>query len=876
MDTLLSTLKTTIINFGMPIPELIQSFKDHIYGNDAHMKNCSFMYEIVCASEKSETTSKEIQLWCHVSTQNRDKICFPKEDVGIDLLSTDMTYCGQVKHYKKGSYVKVEDVKQSTLCFLLMKEHNPDNPPDTLEFITPSEVKLSKGKLPLPKGINHITFDIEVVEKWIKRAENYQLPETIKSEKFTLRRGQSEALEVIKDKMSRKETVHIEMICGSGKTDMICYLLKHIKTECKVLILVPRLILLEQWSEVLKSWDLKHSCCGTGSRVDLTSRIIVCVYNSFDKVKEGKYDYFVIDESHHMEIIKKVVVEEIEDDDEIEEEIEDEEEIEEEEIEEEEIEEDIEDEEEEPKTFDIENRTYIDKIQEAMKTTPSICMSATMRTTPNYRYTLEDGIKDKVLCDYQFIVLGFSTKEYQNALICYIEMHPEYSHVLAYANSIESAVSFTKKLNEKGIRAVSLSCNESKSKRNEIMESFKSGKSRVLVSVNTLGEGVNIPIANTCLFIEPRSSQFSIIQASMRVMRTSVDKSMCYIILPCVDEVKETSKFVGAFINRDNRLKDIIVNRKDSHRLVVEEGDKDFKIKDADFMWERIYNSFDTFMEKYWVLKEFYEQFGRFPKQRESFNGYNIGQWLASLKHRKNELKAEQVQLLDGVDPSWKDAKMKILSFEENFALLKEFHEKESRLPTYRESFNGYNIGLWLSNLKQRKNELKVERVKLLDDIDPSWKDAKMKTLSFEENFALLKEFHEKESRLPTYRESFNGYNIGQWSASLKKKKNELKAEQVQLLDGVDPSWKDAKILSFEENFALLKEFHEKESRLPKQKESFNGYNIGQWLARLKQRKNELKAEQVQLLDGVDPSWKDMKTRRGIELLVTQKQQKVN
>jgi hypothetical protein len=355
-----------------------------------------------------------------------------------------------------------------------------------------------------------------------------------------------------------------------------------------------------------------------------------------------------------------------------------------------------------------------------MKTTPSICMSATMRTTPNYKYTLEDGIKDKVLCDCQFKVIGFSTKEYQNVLICYIEMHPEHSHVLAYANSIESAVSFTKKLNEKGIKAVSLSCNESKSKRNEIMESFKSGESRVLVSVNTLGEGVNISI-----FIEPRSSQFSIIQASMRVMRTSVDKSMCYIILPCVDEVKETSKFVGAFINRDNRLKDIIVNRKDSHRLVVEEGDKDFKIKDADFMWERIYNSFDTFMEKYWVLKEFYEQFGRFPTSKESFNGYNIGRWLSHLKQKKNELKAEQVQLLDGVDPSWKDAKMKILSFEEICALLKEFHEKESRLPTQRESFNGYNIGKWLAHLKNKKNELKAERVQLLDGIDPSWKDMK-------------------------------------------------------------------------------------------------------------------------------------------------------
>jgi hypothetical protein len=278
-------------------------------------------------------------------------------------------------------------------------------------------------------------------------------------------------------------------------------------------------------------------------------------------------------------------------------------------------------------------------------------------------------------------------------------------------------------------------------------------------------------------------------------MRTSVDKSMCYIILPCVDEVKETSKFVGAFTNRDNRLKDIIVNRKDSHRLVVEEGDKDFKIKDAEFMWERIYNSFDTFMEKYWVLKEFYEQFGRFPKQKESFNGYNIGKWLGTQKERKNELKAEQVQLLDGIDPSWKDAKKKTLSFEENFALLKEFHEKESRLPTSKESFNGYNIGQWLAYQKNKKNELKAEQVQLLDGIDPSWKDINRKTLSFEENCALLKEFHEKESRLPTQRESFNGYNIGTWLAKQKNKKNELKVERVKLLDGIDPIWKDVKRL---------------------------------------------------------------------------------
>ena len=286
----------------------------------------------------------------------------------------------------------------------------------------------------------------------------------------------------------------------------------------------------------------------------------------------------------------------------------------------------------------------------------------------------------------------------------------------------------------------------------------------------------------------------------------------------------------------------------------------------VDPSWKDINRKTLSFEENFALLKEFHEKESRLPTSKESFNGYNIGQWLSDLKKRKNELKAERVQLLDGIDPSWKDAKRKTLSFEENFALLKEFHEKESRLPTSKESFNGYNIGQWFSDQK-RKNELKAEQVQLLDGIDPKWKDAKKKTLSFEENFALLKEFYEKESRLPTSKESFNGYNIGQWLGTQKQRKNELKAEQVQLLDGIDPSWKDAKrkILSFEENFALLKEFHEKESRLPTSRESFNGYNIGQWFSDQK-RKNELKVEQVKSLNSIDPSWKDMKTRRVWEI----------
>jgi hypothetical protein len=39
MDTLLSTLHSVITNCGMSVSELIQSFKDHIYKDDAHMSD---------------------------------------------------------------------------------------------------------------------------------------------------------------------------------------------------------------------------------------------------------------------------------------------------------------------------------------------------------------------------------------------------------------------------------------------------------------------------------------------------------------------------------------------------------------------------------------------------------------------------------------------------------------------------------------------------------------------------------------------------------------------------------------------------------------------------------------------------------------------
>ena len=59
-------------------------------------------------------------------------------------------------------------------------------------------------------------------------------------------------------------------------------------------------------------------------------------------------------------------------------------------------------------------------------------------------------------------------------------------------------------------------------------------QARVLVTVQVLGEGINIPNADTCLFVEPRQCCRSIVQAVGRVLRRYPSKHLAHVILPAV------------------------------------------------------------------------------------------------------------------------------------------------------------------------------------------------------------------------------------------------------------------------------------------------------------------------------------------------------
>ena len=56
----------------------------------------------------------------------------------------------------------------------------------------------------------------------------------------------------------------------------------------------------------------------------------------------------------------------------------------------------------------------------------------------------------------------------------------------------------------------------------------------VMVTVEVLGEGINIRNADTCMFVEPRNSYRSVIQAIGRVLRHHPSKTLAHVVFPAM------------------------------------------------------------------------------------------------------------------------------------------------------------------------------------------------------------------------------------------------------------------------------------------------------------------------------------------------------
>ena len=156
----------------------------------------------------------------------------------------------------------------------------------------------------------------------------------------------------------------------------------------------------------------------------------------------------------------------------------------------------------------------------------------------DFQYTMGKAIEDGVLCDYDITVPAVTA---HHAYVCLadllVKQAGRFRRVLAYCNTVEEAKRFQMILKELGLGAWHINGATGCKERKRVMDEFTGRLNKpvhVLVTVEVLGEGINIPNADTCMFVEPRNSYRSIIQAIGRVLRHHPAKLLAHIILPAV------------------------------------------------------------------------------------------------------------------------------------------------------------------------------------------------------------------------------------------------------------------------------------------------------------------------------------------------------
>ena len=184
--------------------------------------------------------------------------------------------------------------------------------------------------------------------------------------------------------------------------------------------------------------------------------------------------------------------------------------------------------------------------------------SATHRDEPDFRYTMGQAIEDGVLCDYDIMVPALTA---HHAYVCLgdllLKQVGRFRRVLAYCNSVSEAKRFRMVLRELGLAAWHINAKTPSKKREAVIEEFTGPLQKpvhVLVTVEVLGEGINIPNADTCMFVEPRNSYRSIIQAIGRVLRHHPAKTLAHIVLPAVAIPNSRSASVSPASGRSNLI----------------------------------------------------------------------------------------------------------------------------------------------------------------------------------------------------------------------------------------------------------------------------------------------------------------------------------
>jgi hypothetical protein len=241
------------------------------------------------------------------------------------------------------------------------------------------------------------------------------------------------------------------------------------------------------------------------------------------------------------------------------------------------------------------------------------------------------------------------------------------------------------------------------------------------------------------------------------------------------------------------------------------------------------------------------------PSKRHKENGYSLGEWVGKQRASGDQLTAGRITRLEAL-PGWV-WDVSEFQWEEGVSALQRFTASEGHSrPPHAHKENGYNLGIWVTTLRKRRDTLTPDRIARLEAL-PGWVWDVLE-FQWEEGFSSLQRFTTDEGHARPrgdYKEE--GFNLGQWVGTQRQSRNTLTPERITRLEA-SPGWVwDISEFQWEEGFSYLQRFTTSEGHArPLTSHKENEYNLGQWVRNQRSDRNTLTPERIARLEAL-PGW---------------------
>jgi superfamily II DNA or RNA helicase len=719
-------------------------------------------------------------------------------------------------------------VPQTTLTDAEFDELLADEPLVTASAI--NELKLYANALSDKSSV-----EPDILSELLK--ESAASPDII-TEKIALRPYQQDAVDCLSESLrSNAKIIKLIMACGTGKTVVGVELLKKCRDVGKTWAwMVPSIHLLEQARQVLARWapELTVALVGGGHSLGKYQGqldCVICVYNSVKHIADFDLEVVVVDEGHH--VAEQLQVDDI-------------------------------------------GKSYLGAITK-LKCAKHLLMSATMaeddEEPADYTYDLEAAIKDGNLCDYEICIPVLTSRtDRQPALAALIVDNASvWNSILAYCNSRKEGKRFLSILHSLRVSAAYLDGETPQNTRDSIIAQFEASRIRVLVSVYILSEGVDIPCADTCMFVEPRTSSINIVQCVGRILRKHPSKTLAHVVLPADNEEKELTRFLRILDTQDKRILQAIRSRTSGRvSLAMEKSTESNEAAIVLYtaVFDHLGNStaYGAWEYKYALLQAYVTEYHKTPAATVDYKGIHLGSWCNVQRQVKKGamsgiMSDDRIQKLEAI-VGWVWETDMDEKWEHRYSLLQAYVSEFGQIPSGRTTYRGAGIGAWCNTQRTAKREHKApitdERIQKLESIPGWFWDIDIIGV-WESKYKLLQTYIDEHGKHPTQSTVYRDVRIGSWCTKQRQDRKAGKSTLTKLQMGkleMLPGWVWETNLDekWVQSYSLLCEYVEETDKIPTAVvKDYKGMNLGQWckVQRTTKRGGRMPQERIQKLEAI-------------------------